>query len=116
MAALPDKYRPIKPKSIAGAILIDDYRAGLRAAGFEHVEIVDSGKDLNVYAKVENQTGCCSPKMDASNPFQVIEESCCSPAPNASGSLHDELKTLLSQYDINAAAASVKVYAIKPNA
>jgi hypothetical protein len=27
--------------------------------------------------------------------------------------LHEELKTLLAQYDINAAAASVKVYAIK---
>ena len=38
----------------------------------------------------------------------------CSPTLRAS--LHDELKTLLSQYDINAAAASVKVYAIKPNA
>ena len=47
---------------IAGAILIDDYRNGLLAAGFEHVEIVDSGKDLNAYAKVENQSGCCSPK------------------------------------------------------
>jgi arsenite methyltransferase len=32
---------------IAGAILIDDYRDGLLAAGFEHVEIVDSGADLN---------------------------------------------------------------------
>jgi hypothetical protein len=29
--------------------------------------------------------------------------------------LHEELTTLLSQYDVNAAAASVKVYAIKPN-
>jgi len=28
--------------------------------------------------------------------------------------LHEELTTLLSQYDINAAAASVKVYAVKP--
>jgi SAM-dependent methyltransferase len=100
---------------IAGAILIDDYRNGLRAAGFEHVEIVESGKDLNAYAKLENQTGCCSPKMDTSNSLQVIEESCCSPAPVASASLHDELKTLLSQYDINAAAASVKVYAVKPD-
>jgi hypothetical protein len=35
--------------------------------------------------------------------------------PSASASLHEELKALLSQYDINAAAASVKVYAIKPN-
>ena len=63
---------------------------------------------------MENQAGCCSPKMDASNPFQVIEEACCSPAVDISTSLHDELKTLLSEYDVNAAAASVKVYAIKP--
>jgi SAM-dependent methyltransferase len=101
---------------IAGAILIDDYRNGLLAAGFEHVEIMDSGADLNAYAKVENQAGCCSPKMDASNPLQVIEESCCSPAPSASDSLHDELKTLLSHFDVNAVAASVKVYAVKPAA
>jgi hypothetical protein len=52
--------------------------------------------------------------MDPSNPFQVIEAPCCSPAPAASESLHEELKQLLSQYDINAAAASVKVYAVKP--
>jgi len=101
---------------IAGAIQIDDYRAGLLAAGFEHVEIIDSGADLNAYAKVENQSGCCSPKMESANPLQVIEAPCCSAAPAASTSLHEELKTLLSQYDINAAAASVKVYAIKPSA
>jgi len=100
---------------IAGAILIDDYRAGLLSAGFEHVEIVDSGADLNAYAKVENQAGCCSPQMSPSNPFQVIETLCCAPESDASPSLHQELKTLLSQYDVNAAAASVKVYAIKPN-
>jgi SAM-dependent methyltransferase len=99
---------------IAGAIKIDDYRDGLLAAGFEHVEIVDSGADLNAYAKVENQAGCCSPAMDAGNPFQVIEEPCCAPAPGTAASLHEELTTLLSQHDINAAAASVKVYAIKP--
>jgi SAM-dependent methyltransferase len=99
---------------IAGAILIDDYKAGLLAAGFEHVEIVESGKDLNAYSKVENQSGCCSSKMETANPLQVIKESCCTPAPGTSAPLHDELKTLLSQYDINAAAASVKVYAIKP--
>jgi arsenite methyltransferase len=63
---------------------------------------------------VENQSGCCSPKMDTSNPLQVIEGQCCSASPDTSASLHEELKTLLSQYDVNAAAASVKVYAIKP--
>ncbi len=99
---------------IAGAILIDDYRNGLLTAGFEHVEIVDSGADLNAYAKVENQAGCCSSKMDAASALQVIEQSCCSPSANESEPLHDELKALLSNYDVNAAAASVKVYAVKP--
>ena len=97
---------------VAGALQIDDYRAELRAAGFEHVEIVDSGADLNAYAKVENQAGCCSPVMDASSPLQVIGETCTS----ASASLHEDLTELFSHYDINAAAASVKVYAIKPGA
>lgn len=103
---------------IAGAICIADYRSGLLAAGFEHVEIVDSGADLNAYAKVENQSGCCSPAMDrpdASNALQLVETSCCSPAP-ADSTLHEDLKMLLSQCDVNAAAASVKVYAIKPAA
>ena len=90
---------------IGGAIHVDDYRAGLLAAGFEHVEIVDSGSDLNAYAKVEGQSGCCSPSMD--------RESCCTPA-SAERTLHAELSELLTKYDVNAAAASVKVYAIKP--
>ncbi len=84
---------------IAGAIRIDDYRSGLLAAGFEHVEIVDSGADLNAYAKVENQSGCCSPAMeptDNSKPLQIVEASCCSPAPAAEGTLHDDLKSLLA--------------------
>jgi arsenite methyltransferase len=103
---------------IAGAIKIDEYRAGLLAAGFEHVEIVDSGADLNAYAKVENQAGCCSPAMDeskpdATGPFQAIAGSCCTPA-SSEPSLHEDLTALLSQYDVNTAAASVKVYAIKP--
>jgi arsenite methyltransferase len=98
---------------IGGAILIDDYRAGLLAAGFQHVEIVDSGADLNAYAKVENQAACCSPTMEVGSPFQVIEATCCTPTASEP-SLHQELNTLLSQYDVNTAAASVKVYAVKP--
>jgi SAM-dependent methyltransferase len=96
---------------IGGAIKIDDYRIGLLAAGFEHVEIVDSGADLNAYAKVENQAGCCSPAMNTGTPFQVMDETCCAPD---SATLHEDLTELLSKYDVNAAAASVKVYAIKP--
>lgn len=97
---------------IAGAIPIDEYRAGLLAAGFEHVEVIDSGADLNAYAKVENQAACCSPAMETGSPFQVVEAKCCTPATPTS--LHEDLATLLAEYDVNAAAASVKVYAIKP--
>ena len=70
---------------------------------------MDSGKDLNAYAKVENQSGCCSPAMDSTSAGSC----CCSTAKKPEDSLHTDLKTLLEQYDINAAAASVKVYAIK---
>jgi SAM-dependent methyltransferase len=97
---------------IAGAIRVEDYREGLLAAGFEHVEIVDSGTDLNAYAKVENQSGCCSPAMAADNGLTVLADACCTPEPPAS--FHEELTSLLSQYDVNATATSVKVYAIKP--
>jgi arsenite methyltransferase len=99
---------------IAGAINMGDYKNGLLAAGFEHVEIVDSCADLNAYAKVENQAGCCSPAMDTANPLQIVDASCCTPGP-VEPSLHDDLTALLSQHDMNAAAASVKVYAIKPH-
>jgi SAM-dependent methyltransferase len=90
---------------IAGAISIDDYRDGLAAARFEPVEIIDSGADLNAYAKVENQSGCCSPvTTDASLP--VV--SSCGPE------LHSQLADLLKRYNVNDYAASVKVYAVKP--
>ena len=91
---------------IAGAIRIEEYKAGLLAAGFEYVEIVDSGADLNAYAKVEGQSGCCSPAMNG--------ESCCTPPTETT--LHEDLSELLKKYDVNRAAASVKVYALKPKA
>ena len=97
---------------IAGAIKIDEYCEGLLNAGFQHVEVVDSGSDLNAYAKVENQSGCCSPVMDTTNTLSVLPSACCTS--ETSTTLHEELTSLLSQYDINTAAASVKVYAIKP--
>ncbi len=89
---------------ISGAILIEDYRRELLRAGFEYVEIVDSGADLNAYTKVENQSGCCSPAMDGAT--------YCTPATT----LHEDLSALLSDYDVNQGAASVKVYAVKPSA
>lgn len=94
---------------IAGAIRTEDYRNGLLSAGFEHVQIVDSGADLNAYKKVENQSGCCSPAMSRSP-----DSSCCSPVAANISTVHEDLTGLLSEYDVNTAAASVKVYAVKP--
>lgn len=89
---------------IAGAILIDDYSSGLRAAGFDAVQILDSENDLNIYKKVENQSGCCSPPMSQ---LPVLSD-CCS-------EVHSDLADLISRYDINEYAVSVRVYAVKPS-
>jgi arsenite methyltransferase len=80
---------------IAGAIPIEEYRQGLLAAGFSHVEMVDSGADLTVYSKVEKQTACCSPGTSCGS------------------NVHDSLHELMQRYNINDYAASVKVYAVK---
>jgi arsenite methyltransferase len=69
---------------IAGAIPIEDYRLGLVEAGFAHVEILDSGSDLNAYAQVENQALCCPPPTARITPA-FAEPECCSPSTAPSG-------------------------------
>ena len=99
---------------IAGAIPIEEYRRGLAEAGLSHVEVIDSHADLNAYAKLENSTSCCGGSREPL-PLElpVSSSSCCGPAP-AGSDLHDRLADLLRRYDVNAYAASVKVYAVKP--
>ncbi len=96
---------------IAGAILIEEYDQGLRAAGFSVVQVIDSKKDLNAYAKVENQAGCCSPV--APDGGLTMVESCCG-GPTVQSSVHTDLAELLRRYNVNDYAASVQVYALKP--
>lgn len=97
---------------IAGAIMIDDYVAGLKAAGFVDVAVVDSGRDLNAYSQVEGQSACCSPEVKSST-LPIAKTGCCgSSAPVKT--MHKELGDLLSSCNVNDYAASVKVYAIKP--
>jgi arsenite methyltransferase len=95
---------------IAGAILIEDYRRGLEDAGFAAVQVVDAGKDLNAYALVENQAGCCSPPMTSTSSLPQAS-GCCAPA--ESSSVHGDLADLLRKYNVNDYAASVQVYALK---
>ncbi len=96
---------------VAGAVPIADYERDLRAAGFQAVQVVDAGSDLNAYAKVENQSGRCSPPAATSStglPMAAAEGT------GASGSaVHTDLADLLRRYDVNEYAASVRVYAVK---
>jgi len=98
---------------IAGAVLIDDYRRDLLNEGFAHVEILDTGSDLNAYAKVENQAVCCPPPPSTIPGLSIVEASCCAPS-STDESLHSKLADLLRRYDVNDYAASVKVFAVKP--
>ena len=82
-------------------------------AGFAQVDIIDTGSDLNAYAKVENQSGCCSPAMGSTLPL-VSTGGCCSSAPSGDADLHQRLADLLRRYNVNDYAASVRVFAVKP--
>ncbi|HXI24858.1 MAG TPA: arsenite methyltransferase [Pyrinomonadaceae bacterium] len=102
---------------IAGAILIEDYQQGLTDAGFVNVQVIDSGIDLNAYAKIDNQSECCSPAVTqiSSEPrLSSGSYACCEPAPaKAEEGLFDKFTELLARYNVNDYAASVRVFAIK---
>jgi SAM-dependent methyltransferase len=119
---------------ISGAILVEDYKRQLIEAGFTNVQVIDSGADLNAYAKIENQSGCCSPTATkaeesravatagccGSSPAVSISEpkvapSCCAPAttPADDQRLFEQFSDLLARYNVNDYAAGVKVYAVK---
>jgi hypothetical protein len=97
---------------IAGAVPIARFERLLVEAGFSGVQVVDSGSDLNAYAKVENQAGCCSPAMESGSGLPVAG-GCCSPAETSEDGIHDGLADLLKRYDVNDYAASVKVFAVR---
>jgi SAM-dependent methyltransferase len=108
---------------VAGAIEIATYKEGLITAGFSQVAVIDAHADLNAYAEIDGQSGCCSPAMSAA-PAQTV--TCCSGAKTVSLSVgsgccssgattvHDGLTQTLNKYDINEYAASVKIFAVKP--
>jgi ubiquinone/menaquinone biosynthesis C-methylase UbiE len=92
---------------IAGAILITEYEQWLKDAGFQAVQVVDTRKDLNAYAKVENQSMCCSPAAVSTS---LPVAGCCG---GDAALVHEGLRDLLSRYNVNDYAASVQVYALK---
>jgi SAM-dependent methyltransferase len=111
---------------IAGAIAMEEYKAGLAAAGFSGVTVVDSKSDLNAYSKVEGQAGCCSPaatdsassccSKPSAKGLPIANDPCCeeSPGHGDKAAIHEHLRDLIQKYNVNEYAASVKVFAIKP--
>ena len=118
---------------IAGAIAISEYHSGLVSAGFSHVQVIDSGADLNAYKLVAGQSGCCSPVM-ADEPsgqnakaavndvkqrseqgfsLTVQTSGCCGGGDADASGVHRDLAELAEKYDLNAYAASVKIFALK---
>jgi ubiquinone/menaquinone biosynthesis C-methylase UbiE len=98
---------------IAGAISADEFRRGLNEAGFAHVEIRDAGSDLNAYKQVGNSAACCAGDSDPSLP--MIESGCCGAgAGHGEERFHGQLAETLNRFDVNDYAASVKVFAVKP--
>src|SRR5262249_1502542 len=93
---------------IAGAILVADYEQGLRDAGFEAVQLVDTRKDLHAYAMLENQGGCCSPAATCSTGLPIA-----GPSSREVDGWGRSLADVLRRYNVNDYAASVQVYALK---
>ncbi len=112
---------------IAGAIPIEQYRQGLVDAGLAHVQVIDSGADLNAYTKAGG--GGCSCSSAAESPDEPAAASCCAPRPAEkatccggpagglsrveSTAVHEDLADLMKRFNVNDYAASVKVYAVK---
>ncbi|HVF44987.1 MAG TPA: arsenite methyltransferase [Pyrinomonadaceae bacterium] len=62
-------------------------------------------------------SSCCAPsEAPAASKAALAITSCCAPAaePSDGGALHESLNEILSRYNVNDYAASVKVFAVKP--
>ena len=98
---------------IGGAVSVEAYRDGLIDAGLTQVQVIDSGADLSAYTKVEDQAGCCGPVSQSES--DASGASCCCSSDGAQGDvgLHARLADLFTRYDINAYAASARIFAVK---
>ncbi|KAF8965866.1 NAD(P)-binding protein [Flammula alnicola] len=79
---------------IAGAILVDEYKALLKDAGLSNVLFVDTKNDLSVYYQT------------TSTDSQAIVQSCCTPLPAG-------VPVSKPTYDINEWVASYQIFALK---
>ena len=79
-----------------GAISICQYHAALKEAGFDSVEIIDTGVDLNAYIQMDTQSACCGSTAEDADHYA-------------------RFAAVLRKYDVNPYIASVNVFAKKPS-
>ncbi len=98
---------------IAGAMLVTDLKEAMFKAGFDAIELIEDGADLNAYSEVDGQSACCAPAEPEPAPA-----ACCGPSSGATSTLsanaHDALRETMHGYDLNTYAMSVKLFAVKP--
>jgi arsenite methyltransferase len=104
---------------IAGAVPVDETRAALERAGFGEIAVVDAKADLNIYKGEGGSDMCCAPAAAAepscSAPApKTAATSCCGAEASAKPSFHDDISDFFRDVDLNAYAASVKIFAVKP--
>ena len=90
---------------IGGALTIEDNRDKLLRAGFAEVTIQDAQADLNAY-RAGGAAACCGPSTDCCSPSEEPQEA----------NFHDQMSALLDTIDANEYAASVRIFALKPEA
>ena len=90
---------------IGGALTIEDNREKLLRAGFTEVTIQDAQADLNAY-RAGGAAACCGPSTDCCSPSEEPQEA----------NFHDQMSALLDTIDANEYAASVRIFALRPEA
>ena len=93
---------------IGGALTIEDNHNKLINDGFTRVDNHDSQADLNVYEEA-GAAACCGPAPSCCGPGDSAQE-----VPAVDPKFHDEMSKLLDTFDVNEYAASVKIFALKP--
>jgi arsenite methyltransferase len=94
---------------VAGAVTPEETRAALERAGFSSIAVIDAKVDLNVYKQGAGGAMCCAPAPAAA-------PSCCAPkkAEPDSSAFHRDVASFFQGIDLNAHAASMKIFAVKP--
>ena len=96
------------------------------------MQVIDSGADLNAYAKAGEGCGCGGGCCGSSNEDEPAASSCCATKPAAAAcgcgcdcsadpadsadaaGIHEDLADLMQRYNLNDYAASYRIFAVKP--